>query len=494
MSESDTLSEQPRVSVWRRVLLGLGVLIGLMLVAGVVVQMRDGSAAQMKKIVAELDETDPNWRLDDLARARPEVPEHENSARVAMGVVRLLPKDPATAQERGKAQVELEEKLQDLGEKPTMHLDAEQMALLEKWLGPKAAAVALARRLADMPRGRHRLTLATNPLGTLLPDQQETRSVASLLRYDALLRAHKKDIDGALVSCRACLNAGRSLGDEPFLVSQLIRIACIFIACNQAERALAQGEATDAELLALQKLLAEEDRDTAMVAALRGERAIMDDLFRKMEDGTLKTQELFGTRSESMPQGTSWRVMLLGFSRADFRRDHLLALEMMNKLVEAGRLPEHEQAARNSALEAEIKALPQDAVLARMLLPAVTKVGEAHRRKTAQVRALMALLAVERYRLKHGKWPGKLDDLKPDFLTAIPLDPYDGKPLRYVKRADGVTVYSVGHDGVDDGGKIDRTKPLTAKGLDQGHRLWDVKARRQAPAPKPAPPAGPPIP
>jgi hypothetical protein len=485
MSELDTMSEQPRVSVWRRVLLGLGVLIGLLLAAGVVMQMRDSSSARLREILAELDQSDPNWRLDDLVRNRGEVPDNQNSARVVMNAVRLTPK------EWGKVEVHLDEKLNDPDRLPPVRLDDEQLALLEKSLPQVAAALVEARKLAGMPRGRHRLTLTDNPLGTLLPDQQETRRIASLLRYDVWVRAHKGDIDGALLSCRACLNAGRSLGDEPFIISQLIRIACVAIACNLAERALALGEASDAELAALQHLLAQEARDPAMLAALRGERAIVDDLFRKMEDGTIKTQDLFGRRSEDLPRDVSWRVRLLGFSKGDIRRNRLLALEMMNQIIDTARLPSHEQVARNRALDAQIKALPTDAVLVRALIPAISKVAEADRRKAADVCTLGALLAVERYRLKKGKWPANLEELKPDFLTAVPLDPFDGKPLRYVKRPDGVTVYSVGHDGTDDGGKIDRSKPL-GPGVDQGYRLWDVKFRRQAPVPKPVPPAGPP--
>ena len=69
----------------------------------------------------------------------------------------------------------------------------------------------------------------------------------------------------------------------------------------------------------------------------------------------------------------------------------------------------------------------------------------------------------------------------------MPLDPYDGKPLRYRRVADGVIVYSVGPDGSDNGGNIDRTNPVKP-GTDLGYQLWDVKHRRQPPKPPVAPP------
>ena len=47
----------------------------------------------------------------------------------------------------------------------------------------------------------------------------------------------------------------------------------------------------------------------------------------------------------------------------------------------------------------------------------------------------------------------------PDLLATVPIDPIDGKPLRFRRLADGVVIYSVGQDGRDDGGEIadDRT-------------------------------------
>jgi hypothetical protein len=71
-------------------------------------------------------------------------------------------------------------------------------------------------------------------------------------------------------------------------------------------------------------------------------------------------------------------------------------------------------------------------------------------------------------------------------VSGVPADPWDGRPLRYRRLPDGAVVYSVGADGVDNGGHFDRKEPL-AEGNDLGFRLWDVKSRRQPP-PEPKPP------
>ena len=63
-------------------------------------------------------------------------------------------------------------------------------------------------------------------------------------------------------------------------------------------------------------------------------------------------------------------------------------------------------------------------------------------------------LALERHRLRNGAYPAKLTALVPDFIEAIPLDPFTGKPLLYKLLSEkGCVIYSTGDDGVDDGGK-----------------------------------------
>src|SRR5262249_30674786 len=69
--------------------------------------------------------------------------------------------------------------------------------------------------------------------------------------------------------------------------------------------------------------------------------------------------------------------------------------------------------------------------------------------------------------LKHGSAPENLDALVPEFLTAVPTDYMDGKPLKYRRNADGsFTLYSIGTDLKDNGGDA---------GLSPGkesHSLW----------------------
>ncbi len=83
-------------------------------------------------------------------------------------------------------------------------------------------------------------------------------------------------------------------------------------------------------------------------------------------------------------------------------------------------------------------------------------------------RALETRIALERYKRRHGSYPGTLDLLVPEFLAGVPQEPWSAGPLHYKvlptpdEFGRGYTLYSVGEDGVDDGGKMqpDPGRPL----------------------------------
>ena len=159
-------------------------------------------------------------------------------------------------------------------------------------------------------------------------------------------------------------------------------------------------------------------------------------------------------------------------------------LRYMNQAIAIAKLPSEQQSVELQKWEANASNQPP---VVRLLCPAMSKVGEACIRRQAQLRCSIAMTAAERYRLSKGKWSESLDALKEaGFLNQIPIDVYDGQPLRLKRLDDGLVIYSVGPDGQDDGGKLDRQHPR-AKGTDLGCRLWDVDKRRQ-----PAKPLAPP--
>jgi hypothetical protein len=70
-------------------------------------------------------------------------------------------------------------------------------------------------------------------------------------------------------------------------------------------------------------------------------------------------------------------------------------------------------------------------------------------------RSAAAAIGVERFRRDHAEMlPDSLAQLVPRYLTGIPIDPFSGASLLYVKDDVSYTVYSVGSDRLDDRGDL----------------------------------------
>jgi hypothetical protein len=92
--------------------------------------------------------------------------------------------------------------------------------------------------------------------------------------------------------------------------------------------------------------------------------------------------------------------------------------------------------------------------IAAEFVPNLTKAWQNTAYQQTMLNEAQIACALERYHLAHGKYPGTLDALTPQYLEAIPQDIIDGQPLHYRRTEDGkFLLYSVGWNETDDGGQ-----------------------------------------
>jgi len=487
MSQTATLPPLVKRRRWRRLLF---LLVPLTLLLGAWTYFYFASDLRLARALAETDRSDPHWRLDDIQAERAVIPDEENGALTVIAArAKMPPRWPWWESSPTPADVDPStnplDAMRDL--KPNEAMPNGARAGMRSEMERGAAAIQEARKLIDRPRGRFPIVYSKDYISTTLTGLQDARMAAQLLSYDARFRAESGDLDGAVVSCRALVNNARSIGDEPSLMAQLVRMALLAIAIGRTEATLGLGEIPAADLALLQGALEEAAEENLFRIAVRGERGGVDRFMESLQDGSTSMKMMRGRTVARPGQALGWwaEEQLL-YLPGVVTSNRAALLERMNQVVEIAALPPEEQAPRFDALQAS---LSKDPLLVRELLPGLEKVGMASRRTKAQLRCAAAGLAAERYRLQHGHWPAGLADLKGDLLRQVPLDPFDGQPLRYRNDGVGVIVYSVGPDGTDDGGNratLNTHKP----GTDIGFRLWDVDKRRQPPPPKPSPEAG----
>lgn len=469
---SNVPSAMPRRR-WPRYLLATALLM-VIFVPGGYWCVKWWSEGQTEAAMAEVTRLDPGWRLDDIEAAREVLKPEENSA---LQVIKVYGLARQAGNRTGRP--EFYEQFEKLA--PPHELNAVQVELLRHAYAEIQEARVEARKLKDMPKGRFAIKYSPDFISTMLSNQQNARRVMEVLQHDVYLRAQAGDLDGALESCRAGLNTARSLGDEPLLITVLIRIAGDHIAVQALERTLAQGrQPGEPALRELQALLEQEivDVEKHWINSLRGERAGHERVIRAINEGKLKGSGLFwGFGAPASPNAMAWLVDL---APAIITREYPALLRHMNQCVEMSKLPLEQQRDRWRELEATI---PKNSVLVRLLLPALDKVGMAHLRNQAMLRGALIAVAAERYRLKYERWPEAVADLvQTEFLKKAPADPFDGAAMRWRRWDEGMVAYSVGLDKADNGGHVDIARFLDP-GVDVGVKLWDPDRRRQPPRP-----------
>jgi hypothetical protein len=96
----------------------------------------------------------------------------------------------------------------------------------------------------------------------------------------------------------------------------------------------------------------------------------------------------------------------------------------------------------------------------------------------ARIKAARTLIAAERYRLAHGRWPEQLADVIPAYLREVPRGPYSDQPLRYVRKNDRIIVYTLGFNSADNGGRLHPDRKREPK-FDVGDELWNPEHRHK---------------
>jgi hypothetical protein len=464
VTTTPTAPAQPRKRWGRRILKAFLLLIVVALVAYFLFSFLGGR--ELAAAIAEADRLDPGWRLDDLEAAGRDIPDDENAARRVAAAHRLLAGTwPGWPPEQVSDPGAMQKRLAELSaDEPLTQL---QIDALKGLLKNNAAALAEARKLADMPRGRCAPGGYAHSIwrGAANPHVVLVREVTELLSYDILLRAQMQDLDGALASCRALVNASASAGDDPSFDTQFRRLLRRTAIARKIERVLAQGEASEAALAALQRTLAEEEAQPLFLWAARANRAAWDQLFGMIEAGEFRNE------SEFLLRNLHWMGM---------NADRASTLKLNTEIVEIAKAPLEERDQMFAEKQTMARHMP---IFSREFLrPKVQKLTiDLHAeelRTRAELRSVIAALAAERYRRAQGAWPERLAALTPAQLEATLIDPYDGQALRWRRVPDGAVIYSVGPDQQDNGGTFD-AKKKNGPGVDLGLRLWDVSKRRR---------------
>lgn len=129
-------------------------------------------------------------------------------------------------------------------------------------------------------------------------------------------------------------------------------------------------------------------------------------------------------------------------------------LDVMTDLVDATQEPDVATIRRWNAAQARASAIPWYCPLSRCSVPSLAAQASLWVQAVASARTLRAALGCERHRLATGQWPDSLQALVPEYLDAVPVDPFALKPIRYRRDDDRIIVWSIGSNLRDDEGAV----------------------------------------
>ena len=243
----------------RRMLVLLLIFIGLP--AGYYAYTRWTLAHILAGVTAEIDRSDPRWRLEDIDADRKSIPDEENAALQIMKVARLIGKNHPADDRNYEAIFE--------GLSPQAQLNEQQIEHLRAAFEKMPDALLEVHKLKEMPHGRFPIQFSLEWTLTRFANHHDVTRINLLLEHDAMLRAQQGELDQALDSCLAILNGARSCGDEPTLISFFIHLNGLHGLTRTVERCLAQGQAGEAPLRALQDRLARERGELGVILSRR---------------------------------------------------------------------------------------------------------------------------------------------------------------------------------------------------------------------------------
>ena len=303
-----------------------------------------------------------------------------------------------------------------------------------------------------------------DPWGILLPHLSTIKAVVQRLQIKACAELAAGEGQNALEDVKLTLYLADSLKEEPFLISYLVRMACLQIAIQPIWEGLADRRWWDAQLQEIQQRLQQYDFLADLKHSLNSERAAgvltVDLLFRRKYRfshlvGTTDGQAITEMIARIAPRGWYYQEQL-NYCRL-FEQQLGGTVDTMKKRISptqiAANAQEMERMIGAGHLGKGFKAVVNHHVIAALMLPALDKLPlKAASAQTAADQAALAC-ALERYRLANGQFPETLESLVPHFMTALPRDLLRGEPYKYRGGVDGQFVlYSVGWNEEDDGG------------------------------------------
>ncbi|HEY4760029.1 MAG TPA: hypothetical protein VIH42_05555 [Thermoguttaceae bacterium] len=279
-------------------------------------------------------------------------------------------------------------------------------------------------------------------IAMLLPEFRPLRDVAKLMALHARWKAATGDYQTAMEDVNAVFIMAEHVSNEPILIAGLVSAAIDSLAYESLQNILASHQLGQADLDML-KLNSSFSHEKLMQRSLLYEEALRLSIFYDIDKYGF-SQILYGKGPDIRGSSFVFRIFLLN--------DEIQANKWYSDQANQYAAQPYYKTKDQWEKLLSFSEYAPNSIFVRSLFPALNRYVESMTRADARRDNVRLALAMCHYRAKNGKYPDKLEEMVPDYMAFVPVDLFDGKPLHLKQTADKLVIYSVGPDGIDDGG------------------------------------------
>jgi RNA polymerase sigma factor (sigma-70 family) len=270
---------------------------------------------------------------------------------------------------------------------------------------------------------------------TTLPYLVEYRTLARMLVVEGKVRAHSGDLAGAASSDLDAIQLGETVPNRSVLIFSLIGYACNALGRRAIWANLQNLTAGQAEAVE-QRLIAIDSRRVPFSQALQAEET---------------SARTWPWTPEQASQRDSYLAYLGQWAQIVDTPYGVRPSLPAQPIATAPLTAEQKRALSNGenplGTNATVAAIEMDN-------PGFSKVWYRSDLDEVRTEELVTALALQSYHVDKGTYPNSLQDLVPGYMPDLPRDLFDqNDTLRYSRTGSSYLLYSVGPDGVDNGGQ-----------------------------------------
>jgi hypothetical protein len=294
-------------------------------------------------------------------------------------------------------------------------------------------------RVAGDVRSRKQSSWGIDSQRDMLP-YQPIRILSDAVFVTALVHVEAGQADDATHDVVTGLGIAASLGQEPPMFVQFLRITVAQRQIEAIREIITQLEPSPAALLELASLLAEDRTPEPMLPAVLDEVRSVNAMFARMEDGDIDPNVVSYIYPMTWPSWPSVFVRPAArLGRPFVRQARVRYLQYMGQILDVLTSP------RPHPAMPELPSPKRWELVDRLTEKfAAFSAGQAQSADNymSAFGATRIAVALRRYRQALGTYPENLSALVPRFLESLPINPFTGQPPMYARQGGGFTLHA----------------------------------------------------